>query len=315
MKFNFALFNHSKTGLATYYDIVNAIAGQLWDLGHEVYRDDERFHPAPIVNFMFEGFNPQINKWLLPQVVEQGYRVICIQTEQHGKKAFNNKSYVKELVERQRFYPAGIKQCLGALCLVPGEHKWTRLFNPRAFDLELGWSQFRENKTRYNAEPVYDFCFYGGYTTRRKQIFQQLEKKGYIIAYAPEYGEDLQARDNLIASSRVVIGPKPHPGWNLVSGSRWATALSIGRPGITEPHSGQSTWKQIIRFSKSYASFIDECEEVLHNWQAEYQKQYQAFKNLLGPSSPMCIEQAMKFILGDQYEPGLYERSFEQLTK
>lgn len=280
MKFNWVLFNHSDQGKSTFFDIVNGISTQLMDLGHEVHRNDKMMLEPPFINIIFEGFDPWTNEVLLKEGFDKKYNIICIQTEQHGHPGFNSKP-VDELVMRQKFFVQAIPMITGVWCLVPGEARWAARFQPHSHDLNVGWSPIRRElvKTSIN-DPIYDFVFYGGYTPRRKNLFQIIESKGYSIYRCTEYG-NIKQRDAEVGMAKVVLAPKPHSKWELISGTRLTIATHIGRPVITEPHKSDSVYKKIYKFSRSYHTYIDEAIAMLPNWQAEWEKQRSALETLL----------------------------------
>lgn len=286
MKFNWSLFNHNETGRSTFFDIVNGISTQLMDLGHEVHRDDKRFHEPPFINIIFEGFDPWTNTELLVNAKTQGYNVICIQTEQHGVPGFNSKP-VPELIHRQKFFVEALPLLTGVWCMVPGEARWVSKWQPHSHDLNVGWSPIRRELvgTKIN-DPIYDFVFYGGYTPRRNNLFKIIESKGHSIYKCDEYG-DIRKRDSEVGMAKVVLAPKPHPKWELISGTRLTIATHVGRPVITEPHKSDSLYKQVYKFSKSYNSFIQEAIDMLPNWQPEWEKQQKALELLLPPEKCM----------------------------
>jgi hypothetical protein len=228
MDFSFCFDNHAGVGRESLYDIVDAIVGQLIDLGHRVHHHDGALRPDRI-NVVVEGFtdhnieamrvlkmpgtmDPIIHDGRTWSVKEAGIPLVIIATERPGRPGFNNvKAW--EMVTRQRNFPAAAREATAVWCLVPGVEKWAGQWCAGSADLELGWSRCREDAMRgkFGADDnaLYDFSFYGSLTPRRRNLIRQIEKRGYLVmtseknTLAFREGIGIATKDDLSAMTNV----------------------------------------------------------------------------------------------------------------
>ena len=290
MDFAFVLGNHSQAGIDTLYDIMDTIGGQLIDLGHQVRRHDGALLKNH-VNIMIEGFTESFAGFF-DGISEHGARLVIIATEQPGKPGFNN-SKLPHMIGRQRAFPIVACQADAVWCLVPGVAQWAKRFNPKAADLELGHSMTRQRVCWSEVDPVFDFAFFGSLTPRRKHILDAFAAAGHPVATGATLTGFLPPanRDALVASAKVVLGIDPFPKWRLVSNSRIATALSIGRPILCEPPYARTPWTEVGIFARSHGSFLREAVAMLENWRETRDRQLAIFRSLFSPER--CVGAAI----------------------
>ena len=80
----------------------------------------------------------------------------------------------------------------------------------------------------------------------------------------------------------------------LVSSSRCATALYLGRPVIAEPHdlALSHPWDKIVKFTHTEQEFLDLTRLTIPRWRDLYQSQLARFKELLPPE--VCVAPALR---------------------
>lgn len=291
MQFSISLGNHNLTGADTLQDVLDNIAYQLTDLGHDVVRKDERLSTDRI-NILFEAFDRGYEK-RLEAARAAGARIVIVCTERPGKPGFND-SANPMLVERQKAFPLCAPHAEAVWCLVPGVDAWARQFNPQSCYLELGHSPSREKALRCGDSTFFDFAFYGSVTPRRKAILHELERRGHPARFYDETIKlpDVAARNALVASCAVVLGINPWPKWKLISNSRLSTALHLGRPVIMEPVEDVGPWGEVVTVAKAHGSFVDEAIDMLPKWRAARDAQVERFRRLMPPEA--CVGKAIE---------------------
>lgn len=292
VQFGFALGNHSPRGISTLLDIVDALAGQMMDLGYAAHRHDDGLRTAPdYVNVVVEGFTPQTAA-RLDGSRSRGIRFILIMTEKPGRRAFNDVES-PEMVRRQKCAVSVIKEAEAVWCLIPGVSEWVRRFNANAVDVELGWSATRDRLFWSTGEPVGDFAFFGSLTRRRQQIIARIRRSGATVWTGNGDGlGSLRQRNFTASQARVILGIHPIPRWASVSNSRFATALSLGRPVICEPPRGATPWSDVGVFCHSAATFVEEAIDLLPRWQDARNAQVAKFRELFSPAR--CVGEAIR---------------------
>jgi hypothetical protein len=311
MHFCFLNENHGGLGKESIYDIIDAVVGQLVDLGHTCSWANGGTLRPDVINVIIEGFSQNVVEQMRGMKTDKGIPLVIITTERPGRPGFNNDRR-PEMIERQRVFPRAAAEAAAVWCLVPGVARWARQWCPRTIDLELGWSAAREKHLRggFGADEraVFDFAFYGSLTPRRKNIIAEIERRGYLVMTAErnvlstknQMGFlSLEERNGLVGSAKVVLGIHQFPGWSLVSNSRFATALSLGRALLNEPHRGVETpWHGAGVFSRTIGSFVDEAIAILPHWQEVRDQQIARFRELFSPAR--CVGEALRLTL-----PGL----------
>jgi hypothetical protein len=292
VKFLWVTGNHSASGRDTLFDIIDAIGGQMVDLGHQV-EHHENTMGRDYTNILIEAFDSRLEDQYR-RSADAGARFVIIMTERPGKPGFND-SYNPQMIERQRAFPLIARHAIAVWCLVPGAAAWVKQFQPNAADLELGWSDYRARALNSGSvEPLTDFAYYGSMTPRRRGMIAAFKKRGYIVendSRRDSFMTPMQ-RNAMVAFAKVVLGIDPYPDWKLVSNSRLATALALGRPVIAEPPKGTSAWSDVGVFAKSKNSYIDEAIAMLPRWREIYAEQRDKAREFLSPEK--CVGRVMR---------------------
>jgi hypothetical protein len=80
----------------------------------------------------------------------------------------------------------------------------------------------------------------------------------------------------------------------MVSSTRCASALYMGRPVVAEPHPYSMPWRDIVSFSSSVEEFYLDATKALDDWRALHRWQLERFERLLPPS--FCIGDPLRRI-------------------
>lgn len=297
--YNFCLYNHNEMGALSLDDLVEAIGHQLHDLGHTVTRTDFGFYHPPTINIIFEGFdNLQTIGELKRGKDTAAVRVWLINTERPSSQGFNNWSGDHPMAVRWRLLPEVLKYVDGVSCLASGAASVIKKIYPNTVDMELGYSVSRVDKI--DIEPTYDYVFFGLFTDRRKEIIRKLEKAGCSVLYNKKAWDNIldsfvdgKTRDEWTRLSRGVLHIKQQSNWQIISNSRCCTAIHLRRGVMSDPHNApESAYQNIIRFSRSHASFVDDALAFRENWREEATRQMEAMKTILPPEA--CVGAAIK---------------------
>lgn len=288
MRFLFNLHNHTELGRLSLLDPMLMIARQLEALGHEVVRSDDGYAIKQAINIVFEGFQSAFVEQKMRPAHAAGARFIIVATEEPTEKGFNH-GVQHAMVERQQSFPEAARLAEAIWCLVPRSEPWYSQFGVPASELELGYSaaMMRVPAT----EPIADFGFFGSLSPRREQILKQLNRMGARIVRVHSFPPP-EERDRSIAPAKVILQIRPHEQMGLVSSSRCATALFLGRPVIAEPHALSENWHRIIRFAANEQSFAFEAFSARQNWRALHAEQLRNFQRLLTPE--FCVGRALR---------------------
>ena len=290
MRFNFSVFNHSEIGRASLQDPIQIIANQLTALGHKAEHSDEIIlRGKEGINILIEGFTPYSINFIKEGKTQHDARFIFIATEEPTPKGFNYGAD-KYMIMRQAIFPEAAKYAEAILALVPNTASWYSKYAP-AEQIELGYApglvrpQFRQ--------PDADYGFYGSISRRRDKILKRLQRMGTVkrISLHDANASDQQSRDLAMQGAKVIVQIRILEKMGLVSSSRCATALSLGRPVIAEPHELSRPWDQIIRFSANLDDFYKEVQAYKPFWKALHMQQFERFRDIMTPAA--CIGNAL----------------------
>lgn len=287
MRFNFSTFNHCRQGKIILEDVTRIMGEQLVALGHGVSWDDEKFY-VDAVNFVVESFADD------PQTIREiakasglGCKIVCIATEEPTLRGFNL-GLDPAMIDRQNAFPEAARHFAGILTLIPGEQvrSWYAQHAPTAY-VELGYS-CPTASDEYDYEPPCHFGFYGRLTRRRQLVISTLEvrsEKSVILVHSLDM--PMRERNAIMRNARVILQIKANEHDRLVSNSRCASALLLGRPVVAEPHEYDAPWRDIIHFSRTEESFYDDAMAAAADWRSLHRAQVGRFKLRLPPE--VCI--------------------------
>ncbi len=288
MEFSFSSFNHCREGKIIIEDITRIMGCQMMALGHEVQWTEEAAFIEGGLNIILESF---IDEGTIPRIAEahaRGCRFLYVATEEPTPNGFNH-GLEPAMIDRQNAFPEAAQYAVGTLCLMPGDHvtAWYSQHAPAAY-AELGHSPAMEDFG--TIEPDVDFGFYGRQTWRRDQMLGRL---GVNLRISSLDVPRLQ-RDAMMRRARVIVQVRANEEWGMVSSTRCATALNLGRPIIAEPHPFSKPWDEIVDFSASVDAFFDDARSAAADWQRLHAEQMARFRERLTPEH--CVGQALRQI-------------------
>jgi hypothetical protein len=289
--------NHNTIGKRSLEDPLGIIGHMLQQLGHKIVWEpaNDRFLLADAgINILIEGFTPQATE-IVKNAHNQGARFIIVATEEPHYRGFNAGRDL-EMVKRQKEFPNAAKYCEGILYLVPGlhVHAWYNQWAPAAH-VELGYAPTLV-RPHDGQEPKFDFGFFGSLSRRRLKILRRLarhagsEKAVRIESTFP----DQVTRDRIMREARVIVQLRKHDEMGLVSSSRCNTALCLGRPVLAEPHAYAKPWDEVIKFSDSLESFMDDAILMRTAWKGVHAAQFANFREKFTPER--CVGRALREI-------------------
>lgn len=280
------MFNHNELGQRSLEDVIGIIAHQLRACGHVIeYSNNHMIHPYDGYNILVEGFTQWSIDMLRKAQQLRGARYIFIATEEPGELGFNGIKH-GDMRSRQELFPQAAELCDGVLALVPGAESWYGRFAP-AKHIELGYAPtlVREQK----GDPEWIYGFYGSVTKRRATMFRKLERRArgektlrLVTSFLP--GAE---RDKAMMQAKIILQIRIIEHLGLVSSSRCATALHLGRMVYAEPHKHSHPWDQVIEFAKSTEEFVESAIGYLPFWRSKYQQQLARFKDIMSPRN--CV--------------------------
>jgi hypothetical protein len=294
------LFNHNEKGKRSLEDVVAILAHQLRALGHVCeWNDRQLIQGFDGLNLIIEGFVPGGIE-CLRRAHARGGRFIIVATEQPTPKGFNW-GFDPEMVERQKNFPEAAQYAEAILCLVPGSEEWYGQHAPAA-RIELGFAPTLVRPA--SGEPDHVFGFYGSLTKRRRTILRRLERKvAYERALRLIYNfASREERDREMQRARLLVQIRVTEKAQLVSSSRLATALCLGRPVVAEPHHLSQEWEKVVHFSGSTDEFVEDAVNMRSFWKSLHAKQFDRFREIMSPQR--CLGNALDRLEITRRAPG-----------
>ncbi len=295
MQFAFNLFNHSEVGKRSLEDVIGIMGHQLRALGHRAVwdpkRDQDFLHGSAGINIIVEGFNDWSTACLAEMVAGGGRFIILATEEPIEGKGFNHGTQ-PEMVKRQNDFGACARLSEGIVHLVPGDHvtKWYGQFAPTAY-AELGYAPSLVRIKPVN--PTYEFGFYGSMSPRRFRLLKKLANatnKQRGVRVVGDFQEQIP-RDEAMRDAKVIIQIRKFEPMGLVSSSRCATALCLGRPVVAEQHDLSKPWDEIVPFAQTEKGFINLALMTAATWRGAWRDQFDKFKEMMTPEH--CIGRAL----------------------
>jgi hypothetical protein len=277
LSFNFVLSADAQAG-----DQVDDLRDQIEAQGHIFVVTRGQFLPPPIQNVFSEGTRETLqHPNRMHEMARAGYALIALVTEQPTlvtREGLVWNYMTSESWERRAEIFVEVAPALtAAWSYVPGAAAVLRRFVRSAADIEMAWGA-RFDRIRSTAVPQFDFCFFGGMTTRRQRVLAAIAKRGHKLDIIP-HSSTLARRDERIPHSKIVLDIKQYHWWELVSSVRYVTALACQRPVVAEtrsPHA-QRGWENAVRFA-SPETFAETAAECLAFWAQLYERQVTALK-------------------------------------
>ncbi len=300
MLFSFTTWNHCQQGRVIVEDITIPMGHQLMALGHQVLWT---VHPQFIsrdlgYNIVLESFADD------PATLESmraahanGSRFLIVATEEPTPRGFNH-GVDPAMVDRQKAFPAAAALADGILHLVPGSGvtRWYSQYGRAAY-AEIGYApSLVMLPSDDDMEPTAYFGFFGKITPRRERMLAHL---GEIGGMKPIRIDTLDvpraARNQIMKHAAVIVQIMANDEWGMVSSTRCAASLSLGRPVIAEPHPYSHPWDKVVDFSESVESFYsDALAAALGDWRGRWSRQLARFKDKLSPE--VCIGHPLRSI-------------------
>jgi hypothetical protein len=286
--FLFNLFNHNPTGQRTLEDVIVNIARQLETLGHTVERCEAGFYLSNSINIVVEGFfEEHIEKMQAARA--QGARFLIVATEQPTDNGFNF-GVVPEMIDRQAIFPRAAALADGIWSLVPGDATlaWYRRQGPPVAYLPLGYAP-QLVRTLPVAQD-HSFGFYGSLTPRRMAVLKRFQKAGHRVRIVHGFMPQAQ-RDAEMSRCKVVLQIRPDDAAQLVSSSRCATSLLLGRPVVAEPHALDDTYSRVVTFAPGDDALVGTAIATAAIWRQAHASQMDKFRTILSPAA--CVGRAL----------------------
>lgn len=292
MLFQFNRFNHCPQGKIIVEDITRIMSAQIEALGHEAATSEGAFIGRDLgYNVILEAFESADDVNLIAAAHAEGCRFIIVATEEPTDDGFNH-GLEPAMLYRQQAFPAVAKLADGILHLVPGEHvtRWYSQFAPAA-PAELGHAEGLVSVSP-DVEPDLDFGFYGKMTWRRGQMLDRLGRDRVLLIDSLDV--PWQERDAAMRRCKVIVQIRANEEWGMVSSTRCASALCMGRPVVAEPHPDPRPWDGVIEFAKSVEDFYSLAEIGVRCWGPLHEEQMDRFRERLTPEA--CVGAPLRAI-------------------
>lgn len=294
--FAFNTFNITGLGRLAMQDILSNFGRQMEALGHECFWSDDGFAAGPDTYCVLtEGFFDNHIE-TMRQAYEQGVKFIIIATEAPGLTGFNA-GLTDELVVRQRTFGNAARYAHAIWHTLPDAGPWYSQFKIPTAHLEIGYSP---NSVRHPENPAgldHDYGFFGSLTERRNKMLHAFARStvdGHRARVRYVNFDSVQNRDAAMMRCRVVLQIGAHDKMNVLSTSRCATSLHIGRPIIAERHKNPGVWADIVELVHTDV-FILRAAKMHARWEAAHAEQMERFKALLPPEK--CIGRTIALTL------------------
>ncbi len=292
MLFQFNRFNHCPQGKIIVEDITRIMSAQIEALGHEATTSEGAFIGRDLgYNVILEAFEDPAHVQAIADAHADGCRFIIVATEEPTDEGFNH-GLEPAMIARQDCFPAVAKLADGILHLVPGigiTH-WYEQFAPAAA-AELGFAQALVDESP-DIEPDLDFGFYGKMTWRRGQMLDRLGRDRVLLIDSLDV--PWRDRDAAMRRCKVIVQIRANEEWGMVSSTRCASALFMGRPIVAEPHPDPRPWDGIVEFAKSVEDFYSLAEIGVRCWRPLHEEQMDRFRERLTPEA--CIGAPLRAI-------------------
>jgi len=297
MLFSFNTWNHCRQGQIIVEDITAIMGHQLMALGHDVSWENSSFvSSASGYNVVLESFaDDPATIANIAKAHDRGARFVYVATEEPTPAGFNH-GLEPAMIDRQNAFPAAARFCDGILHLVPGAEvtAWYGQFAQAAY-AELGHAPILVQPDD-GVEPTHDFGFYGKMTWRREQMLGRLEREsGQRLLLIDSLDVPRAARDAKMRLARVIVQIRANEEWGMVSSTRCASALYLGRPVVAEPHPFAEPWDRVVSFSRTVESFYADALALARgDWRSEHHRQIARFERELTPER--CIGEPLRKI-------------------
>ena len=287
-------------------DILSNIARQLEALGHECYWADEGFAGGDDTYVLLtEGFFGN-HLEVMRDACARGIKFIILATEAPGQTGFNA-GLTDELIARQRTFPQAASYAHAIWCTIKDSVPWYSRFGRPAAHLELGYAPASVRHPENPAGLDHDYGFFGSMTPRRYKMLHQFARSkvdGHRARVRYTSFETVHNRDAQMVRCRVILQIRPHEKMAMLSSSRCATALHIGRPVIAEHHVEVGAWKDIIEFAHPDV-FTIKAAKMHARWEAAHAEQFERFRALLPPEK--CVGETIRLTLSLSREKTVVE--------
>lgn len=297
MLFNFTTWNHCPQGRIIVEDITVPMGHQIMALGHDVtWTTDPEFalgHGS--INVVLESFaDDPATLRDMSAAHASGAQFLIVATEEPTPTGFNC-GLEPAMIQRQDAFPAAAKLACGILHLIPGTHvnDWYRQFAPAAH-AEIGYAPSLIDDREAIGEPMFDFGFYGKMTWRRDQIINRLTADGASVLVMDTLDVPRAERNEEMRRAKVILQIRANEEWGMVSSTRCASALSMGRPIVAEPHPLSKPWDQVVDFSDSLDSFLHDALQARHYWRDLHAIQLKQFRAVMTPE--VCVGAPLRAI-------------------
>lgn len=301
MHFQFNTFNITGQGRLAMQDILSNIGRQMEALGHECFWSDDGFAAGPDTYcILTEGFFDNHIE-TMRQAQEAGVKFIILATEAPGLHGFNA-GLTDELVVRQRTFWKAASHAHAIWATILNSVGWYSQFKIPCAYAELGYAPESVRHPENLLGLDHDYGFFGSLTERRNKMLHAFARStvdGHRARVRYVNFDTVQNRDSAMARCRVILQIRPHDQMAMLSTSRCATAMHIGRPVIAEHHKEPGVWKDIIEFAHPDV-FILRAAKMHRRWEAAYAEQFAAFKAILPPEK--CIGRTIALTLPPRVE-------------